>query len=178
LILDLVDHRFLDRMPASMLIVTRETRWPIQKILLVLKSEDNDEPAVDWAIRLAHLAKAKVTILPQIPVPPLMFVDLHQKLNPGNLLTSTYPLGKRLREITHRLNSQDVQGTLRIRHEPLDQQVRCEILENPYDVIVMGANHQNLVQHWVIGEMVNPLLHWARIPILLAKPSKRKQYEY
>ena len=177
LILDLVDYRFLDRIPASMLIITHETRWPIQKILLVLKSEVNDDPAVDWAIRLAHSAKARVTILPQIPVPPLMFVDLHQKLNPENLLTSTCPLGKKLREITRLLNNQDVQGTLRIRHESLDQQVRCEILENPYDLIVMGANPQNLIQHWVIGEMVNPLLYWARIPILLAKPSKRICYE-
>ena len=177
LILDLVDYRFLDRMPASVLIVTREKRWPIQKILLVVKSEDNDQAAVEWAILLAHLAKARVTILPQIPVPPLMFASLHHQLNPGNLLVSTCPLGKRLREIIDQLNRHDVQGTLRIRHEPIDQQVQSEILENQYDVIVVGANPQNLVQHWVIGETINPLLHWANVPILLAKPSKRIRYE-
>ena len=174
LILDLVEHNLWDRIPSSMLIMTQEIRWPIRELLLVVDGKDNNDAAIQWVIRLASKTNARVTILPQISIPPLMFASLHQKLSPGYLLSSTCPLGRRLREITRQLTDFDIQGSLKIRHEPMDQQVHCEILENQYDLVVIEAKPQNMVQHWVIGDPVNPLLHCVNIPILIAKQKNRK----
>ena len=68
-----------------------------------------------------------------------------------------------------RLVDWQIEGKLRLRDEPVDQQVRCEVAEGNYDLVIFGAETHQAISRWVWGQLVNPLLSWADRPVLIAK---------
>ena len=89
--------------------------------------------------------------------------------NIADLLARDYPLGTQLRRAAQQLAEWNIDGKLRLRNEPVDQQVRCEVAEGHYDLIIFGAEIQNSISRWVLGQLVKPLLHWANRPLLITK---------
>ncbi|HBY08807.1 MAG TPA: hypothetical protein DEH22_13895 [Chloroflexi bacterium] len=168
-LLEPAEQPYVQKLPTSLL-VTRQPRWPICRILLVLHNPVNDEPALNWCIRLASRAQANVTILPLVASAPAMFAALQARQNLSDILGSDCSLGNQLRQAAQRLADWHIEGRLRLRDEPVDQQVRCEVSEGDYDLIVLGAETHLPVVRWVLGQLVNPLLYWADRPVLIAKP--------
>jgi hypothetical protein len=168
LLLEPAEQNYIQRIPTSLLVL-RKPRWPIQHILLVFHDIKSDDTALPWSIRFAKQSHATVTILPLIPSPPVMFANMQPRSNIAELLARDYPLGNQLRHAAQQLSEWKIDGKLRLRNEPLDQQVRCEIAEGHYDLIIVGAEKQNTISRWVLGQLVNPLLHWADRPLLITK---------
>jgi hypothetical protein len=147
------ERSLLDRMTTSMLVV-RNPRWPIKKMLLVIRNEDTDEAAIDWAVIMARRCDAAITVLPILPPVPLMYAGLNRmRYNMSTLLATDCPLGRKLRQITRRLNEWEIKGTLRLRDETPDLQIRAELTEGNY----------------VFGGLVTSLIDWAEQPVLVAK---------
>ena len=163
-----VDNLFY-RMTTSMLVV-RNPRWPIKKILLVIRNEEADEAAIDWAVIMARRCDAAITVLPILPPVPLMYAGLSRmRYNLPTLLATDCPLGHKLRQITRRLNEWEIKGTLRLRDETQDFQIRAEVVERDYDLIIIASEPPKRLWNYVIGEFVNSLLDWAEQPVLVAK---------
>jgi len=172
LLLESAEQSYVSKLPTSLLVV-REPRWPIQKILLVLHAPQKDDSALTWSIRFAKQSQAAVTILPLLPSPPGMFAYMQTRYRISELLVRDDPLGAQLRRSAQRLAERNIDGKLKLRNEPLDQQVRCEVAEESYDLIIVGAQTQNTISCWILGQLVNPLLQWADRPLLITKSSTK-----
>lgn len=161
------DRALIDLLPVSSLLVFG-IRWPIKNILFVLRNEDSDEVSLDWTLDLAKPCGALVTVLPMtIPVPA---VYAHLQPEFPTLLATDCRLGRKMRWVASRLVDRGIEGTLRLRNEPPNDQIRCEVLEGDYDLIVIAAEPQNRFRRQFYGDLVTPLAAWADRPLLIAKP--------
>jgi len=163
------ESTLLDQMPTSLLVV-RNPRWPIEKMLLVIRNEDTDEAAIDWAVLMARRCDAAITVLPVVPPIPLMYAGLKRmNYSPTTLLASNCPLGRKIRQITHRLNEWEIKGMLRLCDETPDLLIQSEVSEGDYDLIVIASEPHNRIRKWVLGNMMNTLLKWTDRPVLIAQ---------
>lgn len=157
--------------PTSLL-WARRPRWPIQNILLILRFEETDNAAVEWLERLALASSAAVTVLPIVPSLPTMH-RLGNRLQTGLdlLLSANTSAGRKLRRLALRMASWQISGDLHLRQGEPEQQIRAEVAEGNYDLIVIGAEPgHGRSYHFQSGELVGPLLRWAERPLLVARP--------
>jgi nucleotide-binding universal stress UspA family protein len=160
------ENKLADQLP-TLLLVVRQPRWPLKNILLIIRNDGIDETALDWAVWLARPSGAAVTILPlTIPVPTKYDQDPRLSFSIDTLLTSDSKLGKKLRSVAQRLVNSEIKGTLRLRQESPTWQIRFELLENDYDLVVIDCEPSNRLWHWILDELVNPLLSWTDRPVL------------
>jgi len=161
----------LDRLPVS-LMVARNPRWPLKKVLLIIRNDETDDAAIDWSVLLARRSGASITILPILPPVPLMYSGLTQmRYNLPALLTTNCPLGRKMRQLFQRLDDWGIKGTLRLRDESPDWQIRAEIAEGDYDLIIISCEPNKRWWQCVLGEFFYSLLDWAEQPVLVAKLS-------
>jgi nucleotide-binding universal stress UspA family protein len=158
------------QVPTSFL-VARRPRRPIKQILLILRVEETDEAAVEWLGRLARPTDAAVTILPIVPSPPVMY-NLGNRLQTGLdvLLSPNTPSGRQLRHVAQRLTRWQIESDLRLRQGEPDWQVREEVADGNYDLIIVGAEPYDRLHRLLLGELVGPLLRWLNRPLLIARP--------
>jgi nucleotide-binding universal stress UspA family protein len=166
------EYTLADRLSTSLLVV-RQPCWPIINVLLVLRNEGKEETAVDWTLRFAQPSCADVTVLPlTLPAPAMCDQDPRLSYSIDTLLTSDSKLGKKLRFVAQRLVDSEINGTLRLREEPPIWQIRFELLEKDYDLIVIDCKPRNRLCRWMLGELVNPLLSRTDIPVLITKTGR------
>ena len=159
-----------EQMPTSILI-TRYPRWPLRKILLITRGQGLDNVAVDWIIRLAQPSGAAVTVL--AVQPPLSGPDSRAVAGGGmsDWLTTDTPLGQQLRRIAQQLVNWDIEGKLRFRQGPPDWQIKAEVNEGDYDLVVLAADPEDWWTRRILGRLIGPLLGWVDLPVLIAKPT-------
>lgn len=167
--INLVQNRLLDTLPLSQLIVTNP-QWPIKKLLLIVRNESCDESAIQWALKIAKPTGSSVTVLPiTMPIPGVYRLGAKLEPNLVNLLSSETELGKKLRRISQLLVEGEIEGTLKLREEPAYWQIRWEVLDGDYDMLIMGREPRNPFMRNMLGELVKPLLSWIDRPILITK---------
>jgi nucleotide-binding universal stress UspA family protein len=161
-----------ERLPTSVLIA-RQPRWPLKKILLVTRGYETDNIAVDWLVRLAQPSKTVATVLALVPASAAMYQHAVTYMPYGlaDWLATDTPLGRQLRRITQQLVNWEVEGTLRFRQGSPSQQIQREVAEGNYDLITVAADSPDWWLRRLLGEVVNPLLHWADRPVLIARPT-------
>jgi hypothetical protein len=168
LLVDFAVNKLIDSLNASILVV-KNPRWPLQKILLAIRdSEIPDDSSIDWVIRLAHRSHAAVTVLPLIPPVPQMYGSFI-RYTVSSLLASSDPLGEKMRWIAQRLTTEEVGGAFRIREGPPLEQLHSEVLDSDTDLVAIKAEPQNHLWRWLVGEVVNNLFVWLDRPLLITK---------
>lgn len=164
------DCRAAVRIPTSVLIA-RCPRWPLKKILFVTRGQTLDDLAVNWVIYLAQPSRATVAVLALQP--PISATDTQALYGRGlsDWLETDTPLGRQLRRIAARLVSWELTGTLRFRHGLSGWQIKAEVTEGDYDLIIVAADPTNWWLRRLLGELVSPLLNWVDRPVLVVKPT-------
>ena len=155
--------------PTSLL-VARRPRWPLKKILLIIRSEETNDAAINWAIRLARPGGAEVTVLPVVP--PLLPVynrEVRVQQALAMLLATDTVLSRQMWQVIRRLGDEEIEGSLRLRQGTPIRQIRTELAEEEYDLIVVTAEPEDWWVRRLLGELVGPLLDWADRPVLIAK---------
>jgi nucleotide-binding universal stress UspA family protein len=157
-----------EQLPASVLIA-RCPRWPLRKILLVTRGQGFDNIAIDWIIRLAQPSGATVTVL--AVQPPMSGADSRALAGGGlsDWLATDTPLGQQLGRIARQLVNWEIEGKLRFRQGLPDWQVKTEINEGDYDLVVLAADPEDWWTRRILGRLVGPLLGWIDRPVLIAK---------
>lgn len=163
-------RKAIKRINASLL-VARRPRWPLRRLLLIVRGEEIDNVAVDWVVRLACVSGAAVTVLAVVPPVPAMY-DRCARMQQGldALLTTDTALGHRMRKVAGWLVEWELEGTLRLRQGVPDQQIRLEVAEGDYDLVIVAARPYGRWRRWLMGGWVASLLRWADRPVLIAKP--------
>ncbi|MBN1218626.1 MAG: universal stress protein [Anaerolineae bacterium] len=161
-----------ERLSTSVL-VARQPRWPLKKILLVTRGYETDNTAVDWLVRLAQPSHAITIVLALVPPSPAMYQRAATYMPHGlvDWLATDTPLGHQVRQIAHQLTNWEVDGRLHFRQGSPSQQIQRELAEEDYDLIVIAADPNDWWLRRLLGEVVNPLLHKADRPVLIAKPT-------
>jgi nucleotide-binding universal stress UspA family protein len=168
-------HKAVNQVPISILVTCRP-RWPIQTILLIVRLEETDEAAVDWVGRLARPSDAKVTILPVVSSFPAVYAPVSSEETAlGELLSPKTQPGQQLRCLSQRLAQWQIEGTLHFRQGEPEWQIRWEVTEGNYDLIVIGAEPHGSWQRLLTDELVAPMLSWLNRPLLIARPVRAAQ---
>ncbi len=157
-------------LPFAVLVASRP-RWPLRSILLIIWGDEADEAATDWMLRLARASGCAVTALAVVPQVPAMYGRqpcMTQGL-PMVLSTST-PLGHRMRQTARHLVEWEISGTLRLRQGSPDWQIRRELVEGDYDLVVLATKPHRQWLRWLEGDLLDPLLRWTERPVLIATP--------
>ena len=155
---------------ATSLLLARQPRWPIRRILLILRIDRTDEAAVCWLGRLAKPGETAVTVLPIVPSLPAMHsVGNHIQAGLDVLLSPNTPSGRQLRHIAGQITQWQIEVDLHLRQGEPDWQIRDEVAEGAYDLILIGAEPHGRLYRFLLGELVGPLLSWVDRPLLIAR---------
>ena len=153
-------------------LIARRPRWPLQKILLLISGEEEDGAAVGWMLRIARASHSTVTALAVVPPPPAMYSQrpaLAQAL--PTLLSTNTTMGWQMRNTARLLVEWGIEGTLRLRQGPPDWQIRRELAEKEYDLVVVGTRPHRKWVRWLEGNTVHTLLRCSRQPVLITLPA-------
>jgi nucleotide-binding universal stress UspA family protein len=152
-------------------LLARRPRWPIKRLLLILRIEETDEAATTWLARLVQPEKTAVTILPIVPSLPALY-RLGNPVQTGLdiLLSPNTPSGNYLRYVAQQLKHWQIDGDLHLRQGDPDRQIRDEVAEGAFDLVVIGAEPHGRFYRRLLGELVTPLLRWIDRPLLIARP--------
>ncbi|MEA3439142.1 MAG: hypothetical protein U9R58_02565 [Chloroflexota bacterium] len=157
------------RVPVSVMLL-HLPRWPLKKVLLVIRNEDNDIPGIEWAVQLAARSNATVTILPLVPPLPLIYGEHMRSMHPiPALLNSQSVLGTRLREVSHQMDDHRIEGTIKLRQETSEWQIRLEVVEGDYDLVVIPSVPGSRIRRLVQGGLVSPLIKNPDRSMIIAK---------
>jgi nucleotide-binding universal stress UspA family protein len=150
-------------------LIAQHPHWPLKRILLIACGEPSDSAATEWTLRLALRAGSTVAVLAIVPPVSAMYGQM-PSMEQGlpALLTSETALGRRMQQVAGRLVEEGVEGTLRLRQGPPEWQVRREITDGEYDLIVVADQPCRWWRRWLEGDLVAALLHWADRPVLIA----------
>lgn len=162
------DFNLMKKTKISQLIVG-SSRWPIKRILFVIEGNQGDDCAAEWVLEFARLNHASVTVLTIVPPLPAMYFGL-KSMNQGlpEILKADTPLGRQLRKISHQLQEYDIDGNLRLREGAASIQLKLELIEQDYDLIISSADGRGKWKNWLKREILAPLLQWDECPVLLA----------
>jgi nucleotide-binding universal stress UspA family protein len=151
-------------------LAARRPRWPVREILTILRGEPNDEAAVNWALRLAAVCEAHLTLLPIVPSQPGFYNQGRGVQAPLRvLLTADSPVGHNLRRQLLRLNQSELPGRMESYEGPPEEQIEKALQAHNPDLIVVAAEpHGRFMRFW-LGEIVRPLLRRTDRPVLTAK---------
>jgi nucleotide-binding universal stress UspA family protein len=164
-----VYRKILDAVPASLWLI-RQPRWPINSILLIIRAEEGEEAAEEWALRLALVCDAPVTVLVISPAAPIMYREGGQVQTPLELLlTIDSPIGVQIRRVLRRLRDAGVEGRLQQHKGTPDEQIEREIAVGDHDLVIIAAEKRSKLWRWWLGELVEPLLRWLDRPILIVR---------
>ena len=170
LLLGSADVQAAMQLPTSV-VIARCPRWPLKRVLLVTRGQDLDEVSVRWVIQLASPSRAVVTVL---AVQPALSAPDSQALYGQGLaswLETDTPLGRQLRRVSKQVSNWEVEGKLHFRPGLPGWQIKCEVVESDPDLVIIAADPLNWWLRRLMGELVNPLLHWIDRPVLVAKPT-------
>jgi nucleotide-binding universal stress UspA family protein len=152
------------KVPTSLL-VAHQPRWPLHKILLVARGTGSDEAMLDWVVRLAQPTGSLVTILALTPYLPSTRTETDFSTV---LATNTEP-GRQLQRLARGLTDGQVKSIVRLRQGQPETQLRQELAEESYDLIVLAAEPEDGLLHRMLGEFVGPLLRRVDRPVLIVK---------
>jgi nucleotide-binding universal stress UspA family protein len=163
-------RRMINRLPGSVLLV-QQPHWPLHRLLLVVRADGHDEPAVAWTERLAAQSGAAVTILPVVPSLPGLYQHGTRVQPPLEVLLSPATFsGAYLQAYARRLGQLGIEGNICQRVGAPNWQIRSEMAQGGYDLVLIAEESTSRALRWLLGELVTPLLGWLKRPLLLARP--------
>lgn len=164
--------RFVDHLNTSLL-VAREPRYPIKKILLLVRAQESDSVAVDWACRLAKNRDIGVSCLPIVPAQPGLYrYGAPIKPREDVLLAEGTRTGKFINGFLRQLDRKGVASELLLLSGDPSAQIKQALAAGDFDLVIIAAEPYGRIQRLLLGELVDPLLHWLDRPILIAKTTE------
>lgn len=162
-------QRIVEQTPNSLLFL-QPARWPLQHILLIVRTQESDWKTLSWVERLAQPCQTRVSILPIVPPWP----RLHRRIktiqpSPEILLAPNTPSGAMLRQMRRQLQQQQISTSVALTTGEPDWRIRTTVAASRPDLIAIAAEPHSRLLRCFTGELVNPLLRWVPCPLLITK---------
>jgi nucleotide-binding universal stress UspA family protein len=146
---------------------TDSQRRPLRRILLLVRGEATDEATVEWGLHLAQTNNSEVTLLVVLPA-PLSDSGRHTCALSDLLAGHSLP-GKYVRRVLRRLVDAGVNATLKLNQGSPERQVRQEVKQEVYDLIIISAEPSGRLLEKRLEPLITPLLMWTERPLLIAR---------
>jgi len=164
-VVDLIEEMGL----SASLIFAREPTWPLRRLLLIVQGETWDREAMDWTLRLAEPSGASVTALAVLPpVPAGCRGPERMEGGLAELLAAETPLGRQMRQVARRLVERDVEGTLRLCQGSPAWEIRRELAEVRFDLLVLDRGPRSRARRSSQGDLAMSLAGTVARPMLVA----------
>lgn len=160
--------RIIDRSRSSVLTV-RKPRWPLRRILLILRGRETDEAAVQWLGRLARPTRAEVTVLPIIPPMPAMFRHGRLPLQAEVLLAPNTFSGAQLRRLASLLVDWGIEAQVLFNDSEPQTRIEWAVRTSGCDLVILSDEPYHWIHRRFLGEIVQPLLRKCDRSVLVAK---------
>ncbi|MDW8319533.1 MAG: universal stress protein [Anaerolineae bacterium] len=150
---------------AAALLVCRP-RWPLRRLLLIVRGDPVDDAALAWAAWLARASQAAVTALmvaphvPTTPSPPTGD-DI------ANLLSPHDAAGHRAQRTAQSLAALHLDAVLHLRQGPPETVIRRELASAPYDLGITGIAARGAEAQWRLRPLLRRLLPDLPCPLLV-----------
>jgi nucleotide-binding universal stress UspA family protein len=158
--------RVLRRSSTPVLLV-RDARLALRRILLVLRGHSPDDSVLDWVIPLAQAGQSAVTLLTVAPI-ATRGLPRHARMPHGlaGFLSADHAPGQHVMACAQRLTEAGLRGQLKLRQGEPEQEIAGEIAQGDYDLVTIAAEaHGDFVQR-VLSQMAAG----NRQPVLVVKP--------
>jgi len=152
------------------LLIMQNGRWPLRRILLILRAEPSDWSTMPWIERLAQPDKTSLTLLPVVPPWPRLQRRLTAaQPSPAVLLARNTASGAMIRQFTTACHQRRIATTLALATGDPDTRIRATVATQAPDLILIAAEPHSRLLRLCYGELVKPLLWWVKAPLLIAK---------
>lgn len=143
-------------------------RWPLHRLLLIVRGDPVDDAALIWATRLARVGIARVTALLVAPYSPSAHApSAHGDIS--NLLSPANAAGHRMQHVAQSLAATQLDAVLHLRQGAPEAVIREEMASTPYDLVVAGVDVRSSGAQWRLRPLLNKLLPELACPLLLTR---------
>lgn len=158
-------------------LIACQPRWPLRKLLVIVRGDQVDDQALAWAARLAHPSGAAATALMVAPqgqaghALALRGALHHEPAEAGiaALLSTGNAAGRKLQQVAQRLAALQLDGTLHLRQGAPEAVIRDELAAAPYDLAITGLAVRGWEARWRLRPFLDKLLQDTRCPLLIAR---------
>ncbi len=152
--------------PAPTLYACRP-RWPLRRLLLIVRGGPVDDTALTWATRLARASGATATALMVAPHTPASHAPwAHDDIS--SLLSASNAIGHKMRHAAQRLAAMQLDAVLHLRQGAPEVVIREELATTSYDLVIGGVAVQGSDVQWRLRPLLRGLLPDLACPMLLA----------
>lgn len=163
----------VERSPASVLVV-RRPRWPLRRILLILRADVTDEAAIQWLGQLAGSVRVELFILPIIPPLPAMYSHGSIPLQAEVVLAPNTFSGAQLRRLVSLCALWGIEAQLLLHDSEPQRRIEWAARTSDCDLVLLSHEPHHWLHHRFLGELVRPLLRRADRPVLVARNISEK----
>lgn len=161
-------HQLLQPGEGPAVLIGCQTRWPLRKLLVIVRGDEVDDMALVWAARLARPSGAALTaLMVALPAP----AGHHKSDEEGiaALLTATNATGRKMKRAAQRLAALRLDGTLHLRQGLPENVIREELATEDYDLAIAGIAVRGWEAQWRLRPFLDRLLQDAFCPLLVVK---------
>jgi len=152
-------------------LIARQPKWPIGKVLLVLNCENLDYVMLEWIMKFSLDSQAEVTLLVSLPPVPRMYRGLDEmSLQIPRILNGKSTLGNHLKGLVERLETYGMNVKLKIDDVDAKWVIKNEVSEEDYDLIVVTAESRSWLRRILLSSLVEHVVEFADKPILIVRP--------
>jgi len=155
--------------PASVLVACRP-RWPLRRLLLIVRGDPVDDAALAWAARLARASGAATTALMVAPhASNRRALPAHDDIS--SLLSANVATGYTMQQAAQRLTVMQVGAVLHLRQGAPELVIREELASLSYDLVIAGVAVRSPDAPWRLRPLLHKLLPDLKCPLLLTAGS-------
>ena len=154
--------------PGPAVLIGCQTRWPLRKLLVIVRGDEVDNKALAWAARLGRPSGATLTaLMVALPTP----AGHHETDEEGiaALLTATNATGRKMKRTAQRLAALHLDATLHLSQGVPELVIREELATDDYDLAITGIAVRGWEAQWRLRPFLDRLLQDAFCPLLIVK---------
>jgi nucleotide-binding universal stress UspA family protein len=151
----------LFRRALSPILLARNDKRPLQRILMVMRGFSSDEHALDWVIPLIRHTGAEITLMPILQAPCRQFQQM---------FNSSGVWREHIQGCLRHISDNNIHARLKLREGEPVQQIAQEMKEGEYDLLVLTAEGYGQFVRTVL-DGVDQFSHNAPCSVLVMKPT-------
>ncbi|OYT55178.1 MAG: hypothetical protein B6U72_00050 [Candidatus Altiarchaeales archaeon ex4484_2] len=151
------------------ILVIRDKRPKIRKILFCTGGSSFAENAVRFGSNIAQTAGVKATILHVIPELPAMYRGFGMGESLSEFLECNTPECIALKRAAKILEEEGIETEVKLSHGLPSEEILVEAEGNNYDLIVLGSHGMSSPSRFLLGDVACRVVKYSKTPCLLVK---------
>ncbi len=146
-----------------------------KKILVPLDGSPMAEAVLPYVRHMAVEDGAEVELL-TITTVPLAAYPIDAPLDLAQLIKQQHEASEQyLRKVSNAIDHDGIKVTPLISEGPIAEEILSHAESTGADLIAMSTHGRSGISRWLMGSVADKVLHGAKVPVLLVRPSESKK---